>query len=191
MENVEIARVLKEIDQIRQELDGMIVLKGVELDILPDGSLDLPDEVLMEFDIILVSVHSKLDMPKAQMTQRVLKALSHPAVDILAHPTGRQLNKRKPSEIDLEDVFQAAKEYDVAVELDAQPQRLELNDMHLHRARELRVKIVIDSDAHSVDQLRFMRYGVDQARRGWLEKSHVVNTMKWSDFQRWLKRRRA
>jgi DNA polymerase (family 10) len=182
-------RQWKEIDQVRQQLDGIRILKGVELDILPDGSLDLADEALEDFDIVLASVHSKLDMPKAQMTKRVLKALSHPAVDILAHPTGRQLNKREPSKIDLEDVFQAAKEHDVAVELDAQPQRLDLNDVHLHRARELGVTLVIDSDAHSVDQLRFMRYGVDQARRGWLEKSHVLNTLTWSDFQQWLKRR--
>jgi DNA polymerase (family 10) len=162
----------------------------VELDILPDGSLDLPEEALEGFDIVLVSVHSKLDMPKARMTKRVLKALSYPAVDILAHPTGRLLNKRQPVAIDLEDVFHAAKERDVALEIDAQPQRLDLNDVHVHRARELGVKIAIDSDAHSVDQLRFMRYGVDQARRGWLEKRHVVNTMQWPDFQRWLRRRR-
>jgi DNA polymerase (family X) len=184
-------RQWQEIDKVRQQLDGIIVLKGVELDILPDGSLDLPDGVLDGFEIVLVSVHSKLDMPKARMTKRVLKALSHPAVDILAHPTGRLLNKRQPVEIDLEDVFHAAKERDVALEIDAQPQRLDLNDVHVYRARELGVKIVINSDAHSVDQLRFMRYGVDQARRGWLEKRHVVNTMPWPDFQRWLRRRRS
>jgi DNA polymerase (family 10) len=181
----------KEIEKVRHQLHGIIVLKGIELDILPDGSLDLPDEALQGFDIVLVSVHSRLDMPKAQMTKRVLKALSHPAVDILAHPTGRQLNKRQPVDIDLEDVFQAAKAHDVAVEVDAQPQRLDLNDVHVHRACELGVKIVIDSDAHSIDHLRFMRYGIDQARRGWIEKAHVLNTLKWPDFQRWLKRKRS
>jgi DNA polymerase (family X) len=178
-----------EIEKVRQQLHDIIVLKGVELDILPDGSLDLPDEVLEDFDIVLVSIHSKLDMPKAPMTKRVLKALSHPAVDILAHPTGRQLNKRQPVDIDLEQVFHAAKEHDVAVEVDAQPQRLDLNDVHVHRACELGVKIVIDSDAHSVEHLRFMRYGVDQARRGWIEKAHVLNTLKWSDLHRWLRRK--
>jgi DNA polymerase (family 10) len=180
-----------EIEEIRQRLDGIVLLKGVELDILPDGSLDLPDKVLEHFDIVLVSVHSKLDMPKAQMTKRVLKALSHPAVDILAHPTGRQMHRREPVDIDLEAVFHAAKEHDVALEIDAQPQRLDLNDVHVLRARELGVPIVIDSDAHSVDHLRFMGYGVDQARRGWLEKAHVLNTLNWSDFERWLKRRHA
>jgi DNA polymerase (family 10) len=181
----------EEIEEVRQRLDGIVLLKGVELDILPDGSLDLPDEVLEQFDIVLIAVHSRLDMPKARMTGRVLKALSHPAVDILAHPTGRQLQKRAPIDVDLEEVFQAAKEHDVALELDAQPQRLDLNDVHLHRARELGVKIAIDTDAHSVDHLRFMQYGIDQARRGWLGKEHVVNTLTWPQFRRWLGRRRT
>jgi DNA polymerase (family X) len=185
------AKQWKEIAQVRQRLNGFALLAGVELDILPDGSLDLPDEVLEHFDIVVASVHSQLAMPKAPMTQRVLKALSHPAVDILAHPTGRLLHKRAPAEIDLEDVFHAAKEYGVALELDAQPSRLDLNDVHVHRARELGVPIVIDSDAHSVEQLRFMQHGIDQARRGWLEPGHVVNTMSWARLQKWLQRRRA
>jgi DNA polymerase (family 10) len=181
----------EEIEAIRQRLDGIVLLKGVELDILPDGSLDLPDDVLERFDIVLIAVHSQLDMPKARMTKRVLQALAHPAVDILAHPTGRQLRKRAPVDLDLEAVLHAAKEHDVALELDAQPERLDLNDVHLYRARELGVKIAIDSDAHSVEHLRFMRYGIDQARRGWLEKGHVVNTLPWPQFRRWLGRRRA
>jgi DNA polymerase (family X) len=181
----------EEIEEVRQRLDGIVLLKGVELDILPDGSLDLPDEVLEQFDIVLIAVHSRLDMPKARMTKRVLKALSHPAVHILAHPTGRQIQKRAPIDIDLEAVFQAAKEHDVALELDAQPQRLDLNDVHLHRARELGVKIAIDTDAHSVDHLRFMQYGIDQARRGWLEQEHIMNTLTWPQFHQWLGRRRA
>jgi DNA polymerase (family X) len=181
----------EEIEEVRQRLDGIVLLKGVELDILPDGSLDLPDEVLEQFDIVLIAVHSRLDMPKARMTKRVLKALSHPAVHILAHPTGRQIQKRAPIDIDLEAVFQAAKEHDITLELDAQPQRLDLNDVHLHRARELGVKIAIDTDAHSVDHLRFMQYGIDQARRGWLEKEHIMNTLTWPQFRQWLGRRRA
>jgi DNA polymerase (family 10) len=179
----------KEIDALRKRLDGIVLLKGVELDILADGSLDLPDEALEGFDIVLVSVHSRLNMTKAQMTKRILKAIAHPAVDILAHPTCRQLNKREPIEVDLEKVFHAAKEHDIAVELDGHPQRLDLNDVHVHRARELGLKIAIDTDAHSVDQLRFMHYGVDQGRRGWLEKRQVLNTLPWSEFRPWLERR--
>jgi DNA polymerase (family 10) len=180
----------REIDGIRQRLDGIVLLKGVELDILADGSLDLPDDVLERFDIVLVAVHARLNMKKAAMTKRILKAISHPAVDILAHPTSRQINKRAPIDVDLEEVFHAAKEYDVAVELDAQPQRLDLNDVHVHRARELGLKIAIDTDAHSIDHLCYMRYGIDQARRGWLEKQHVVNTMPWAEFRQWLQRQR-
>jgi DNA polymerase (family X) len=181
----------EEIDKVRQRLDGIVLLASVELDILPDGSLDLPDEVLERFDIVMASVHSQMSMKKAAMTKRILKALSHPTVDILAHPTGRQLQKREPYEVDLEEVFQAAKERDVALELNAQPQRLDLNDIYVHRARELGVRIVIDTDAHSVEHLRFMRYGIDQARRGWIERRHVLNTMSWAQFQKWLKRRRS
>jgi DNA polymerase (family 10) len=181
----------EEIAWVRQRLNGFVLLAGVELDILPDGTLDLSDDVLEHFDIVVIAVHSRLNMPKAQMTQRVLKALSHPAVDILAHPTGRQLHTRAPAELDLEDVFHAAREYDVALELDAQPQRLDLNDVHVQRARELGVKLVIDSDAHSIEHLRFMRYGIDQARRGWLEREQVVNTMSWTQLQQWLQRRHS
>ena len=181
----------EEIARVRQGLNDFVLLAGVELDILPDGSLNLPDEVLAHFDIVLVSVHSRLNMTKAQMTRRVLKALSHPAVDILAHPTGRQLHKRALVELDLEDVFHAAREHNVALELDAQPQRLDLSDVHGHRARELGVPMVIDSDAHSIEPLRFMQYGIDQARRGWLERGQVLNTLRWAQFQQWLQRRRT
>ncbi|MCL6645439.1 MAG: PHP domain-containing protein, partial [Dehalococcoidia bacterium] len=179
----------KEIDKIRQRLDGITLLAGVEVDILPDGSLDLPDEVLAAFDVVVASVHSQLRMPQREMTERILRAIAHPAVDILAHPTARLINKRAPIAVDLEAVLQAAREHDVAVELNAQPDRLDLSDVHVHRARELGVRVAINSDAHSTEDLRFMLYGVDQARRGWLEKRHVVNTMTWQQFRTWLRRR--
>ena len=128
-------------------------------------------------------------MNHSDMTNRVLKALAHPAVDILAHPTGRLINEREPFAIDLEQIFRAAKEHDVAVELNAQPDRLDLNDVHLLRAREIGVKIAINTDAHSSEQLRLMNYGIDQARRGWLEKRHVINTMSRGRLEIWLKQR--
>ncbi len=180
-----------EIEKVRRQIQGIHILAGVELDILADGSLDLPDAFLDGFDIVIASVHSNLNLNKRQMTRRIVKALSHPAVDILGHPTGRQINKREPYALDLEQVFQAAKKHGVALELNAQPERLDLNDVHVHRARELGVKIAIGTDAHSADSLRFMSYGIDQARRGWLEKRHVLNTMTWKQLQTWLKRRRS
>ena len=124
------------------------------------------------------------------MTNRVLKALAHPAVDILAHPTGRLINARDAFAIDLEQIFHAAKQYNVAVELNAQPDRLDLNDVHLIRAREIGVKVAINTDAHSAEQLHFIQYGIDQARRGWLGKLHVLNTMTRPQLDIWLKQRR-
>lgn len=178
----------QEIEKVRQRVKGITLLRGMEVDILPDGSLDLPDEILQALDIVLVSVHSQLQMPAPQMTQRLLKALAHPAVDVLAHPTARLINKRAPITVDLEAVFQAAKEHEVALEVNAQPDRLDLSDIHVQHARELGVKLIINSDAHSVEGLRMMRYGVDQARRGWLEKTQVVNTLPWPQFHQWLQR---
>ena len=142
---------------------GITVFAGCEVDILPDGSLDLPDNLLEQLDVVVAAVHAKMDMTKRQseMTKRILRALTHPAVTILAHPTGRLINHREPFAIDLEEIFHAAKEYDVAVELNAQPDRLDLNDLHLFRAREIGVKIAINTDAHNTEQLHFMRYGID------------------------------
>jgi len=167
------------------------VLAGVELDILADGSLDLPDKTLGGFDIIITTIHSNLNMTKQQMTKRILRALAHPAVDILAHPTGRQINRREPYSVDMEQVFTAAKDYGVALELNAQPERLDLNDANVRWARELGIKIAIGTDAHSTGNLSYMRYGVDQGRRGWLEKRHVLNTMTWRQLREWLNRSRS
>ncbi|HWP22826.1 MAG TPA: DNA polymerase/3'-5' exonuclease PolX [Candidatus Binatia bacterium] len=183
-------RQLDEIEQARAKVRGLALFAGCEVDILPDGALDLPDDLLDRLDVVVAAVHSKMDMSQNDMTARVLKALAHPAVDILAHPTGRLINEREPYAIDLEQVFRAAKQYDIAVELNAQPARLDLNDLHVFRAREIGVKIAINTDAHDTEQLRFIRYGVDQARRGWLEKRHVLNAMTRSAFEAWLKRRR-
>jgi DNA polymerase (family 10) len=179
-----------EIARVRQRLDGYVVLAGVELDVLLDGSLDLPDDVLERFDIVVAAVHSRLDMTTRQMTRRILKALAHPAVKILTLSVRRQLRQRKPMAVDLDTVFHAAREHDVALELKTQPQQLGLNDVHISRARELGVRIVINTAAQSIDQLRFMQYGIDQARRCWLEREHVLNVMSWMQLQQWLKRRR-
>jgi len=179
-----------EIEQARARVRGITVFTGCEVDILPDGSLDLPDNLLEQIDVVVAAVHSKMDMNQSDMTKRVLKALAHRAVAILAHPTGRLINERDPFAIDLEQIFQAAKEHNVAVELNAQPDRLDLNDLHLFRAREIGVQIAINTDAHNTEQLRFIKYGIDQARRGWLERRHVVNTMTCRQFETWLKQRR-
>jgi DNA polymerase (family 10) len=180
----------EEVKQAREKVPGITLLMGCEVDILADGSLDLPDEILDELDVVVAAVHAKMDMTQSEMTRRVLKGLSHPAVTILAHPTGRLIDQREPCAIDLEEIFHVAKENDVAVELNAQPDRLDLNDVHLLRAREIGVKIAINTDAHNTEQLHFIRYGIDQARRGWLEKSQVLNTLTRPQLEIWLRQRR-
>jgi DNA polymerase (family 10) len=178
-----------EIDEVRERVPDIQILRSAEVDILRDGALDLPDDVLEELDIVVISVHSLMDQDKKTMTDRVLRAMAHPAVDILAHPTGRQLGRREPFELDVEAVLEAAAELSVAVELNANPRRLDLGDVHVHRAKELGVPVVISTDAHSPRELENMRYGVDQARRGWLSSTDVLNTRSAASFRKWLGRR--
>ncbi len=179
----------KEIDALARRTRGITILKGMEVDILADGSLDLPDEFIERLDVVVVAVHSRMGMARAKMTDRIIKGISHPGVHILAHPTGRIINRREPYQVDLDAVFEAAAEHGVAVEIDAQPDRLDLSDVFARRARELGVKLAIDSDAHSTGDLRYMRYGVDQARRAWIEKGDVINTMPLARLRKWLARR--
>jgi len=179
----------EEIARVQEGLDGITIFNSLEVDILRDGSLDMTDEVLETLDLVLVSVHSLMDMDRVQMTDRVIAALRHPQVDILAHPTGRLLARREPFQIEIEEVLQAARDLDVAVEINANPSRLDLNDVHAHRAKELGVKVCISTDAHSVQWLEHMSYGVDQARRAWLNKEDVLNTMGLKQIREWLERR--
>jgi DNA polymerase (family 10) len=178
------------VEEARQSVDGIHLFRSLEVDILKDGSLDMPDDVLAGLDLVLVSVHSFMNMPLVEMTDRVIRALEHPLVDILAHPTGRILNRREPFALDVEAVLQAATSLDVAVELNAHPSRLDLHDRHLRRAKELGVKVAVNTDAHSIQDLDLMRYGVDQACRGWLEAGDVLNAMSLEDLQVWAGRKR-
>ena len=180
-----------EIARVQEGLDGITIFKGLEVDILRDGSLDMTDEVLETLDLVLVSVHSLMEMDRVLMTDRVIKAIQHPQVDILAHPTGRLLGRREPFQLEMEEVLQAARDLDVAVEINANPNRLDLNDVHAHRAKELGVKVCVSTDAHSVQRLDHMSYGVDQAQRAWLNKGDVLNTMTQPQFREWLERREA
>ena len=178
-----------EIDRVQEGLDGITIFKSLEVDILRDGSLDMTDEVLEALDAVIISVHSLMDMDRATMTDRVIRAMQHPSVDIVGHPTGRLLGRREPFELDVEAVLQAASELDVAVEINANPNRLDLNDVHARRAKELGVKVVISTDAHSVQRLDHISYGVDQARRGWLDREDVLNTMTVDQLRDWMGRR--
>ncbi len=179
----------EEVERVRAEVEGIFLFRSLEIDILKDGSLDMPDEILSELDLVLVSVHSFMNLGRSEMTDRVIRALEHPEVDILAHPTGRILNRREPFEMDVEAVLQAAAALDVAVELNAHPHRLDLNESHVRRAKELAVRVAIDTDAHSVGDLNYMSYGVDQARRGWLEPEDVLNALSLEEFRSWMMRK--
>jgi DNA polymerase (family 10) len=185
-------RQWKEIAGVRRKLgDRLRLLRGLEVDILRDGRLDLPDSHLRQLDVVVVAVHSHFGLSRAAQTERVIKAIAHPGVHILAHPTGRILNEREPIELDVEAVLAAAAAHGVAVELNAQPDRLDLSDVYVRRAKELGARVVVNSDAHWAGTLGFMRCGVDQARRGWLEAGDLLNTLPLAQLEAWLARRRA
>lgn len=179
----------KEIDEVRARHPEIRILRSMEVDILGDGSLDLEDEMLAGLDLVLVSLHSRLDLPLAQQTERVLRALEHRQVNIFCHPTARLINRRKPAELDLEVILRRAAELGVALELNCSPHRLDLKDTHLRLARELGCKIVIDTDSHRTRELDLMRYGVDQARRAGLSPGDVLNTRPFADFRAAMERR--
>jgi DNA polymerase (family 10) len=166
----------KRIETLNRGLRKLTVLRGVEVDIHPDGTLDLDDRVLEGFDLVLASVHGAFTLSREAQTKRIMRAIAHPWVDILAHPTARQIGRRAPIDFDLDAVLTAAVETGVWIEVNAQPERLDLDDSACRRAVDLGVVLVVNSDAHSAAELGFMRWGVDQARRGWAEGTRVANT---------------
>ena len=172
------------IDTLNQRLKGFTVLKGVEVDILEKGGLDLPDDVLQEADWVVASVHYGQNQPREQITQRILEAVANPHVSAIAHPTGRLINRRKPYEVDLDAVFKAARQHGKLMELNANPMRLDLDDIACAAAKEHGVPIVISTDAHSTDGLDALRYGILQARRAGLTKTDVANTRTWPQMQK-------
>jgi DNA polymerase (family 10) len=180
----------RRIDALNSRLKRLTILRGAEVDIHDDGTLDLDDRTLAGFDLVLVSVHSAFALTRAAQTKRLLRAIAHPSVDIMAHPTSRLIGRRAPIDFDLDQVLRAATDAGIWVEVNAQPERLDLDDAACRRAMALGVTLVISTDAHSADELRFMRWGVDQARRGWVDKAHVANTKPLARLVRSLRRAR-
>jgi len=179
------------IRQVEQRMDGFWLLAGIEVDILKDGRLDLDDEVLAQLDVVVASVHSYMNLEPAAMTDRILRAFENPNLMILAHPTGRLLLRRDPFLFDIERVLDDAARRGIAVECNAYPDRLDLKDVHLRMAKERGVKVVISTDSHSTTHLPFMKYGVLIARRAWLEKRDVLNTLPAEELFKMLHRRRT
>jgi DNA polymerase (family 10) len=182
---------VNEIEAVRREVPGIEVLHGLEVDILADGSLDLGDDALELLDWVIISLHSSLSQPRDVITRRVLRALDHPAVCVMGHPSGRKIGEREPANLDWERVFRRAAERGVAMEINAQPDRVDLSDVNARLAHSLGVRFLIDTDAHSTKSLEFMRYGVFQARRAGLEKDDVLNTLPFEKLDAWRRRQKG
>jgi len=183
-------RALEHIKRIRaakEKVDGIRIFAGIEVDILADGSLDLSDSVLAEMDIVIASVHSHFNQDRAQMTSRFLKAIENPNVSLIGHPTGRILLRRDAYQLDMDAILKAAAQHKVAMELNSYPDRLDLNDFHLRLAKRYGVKIVINTDSHHTSHMEKIRYGVLQARRAWLTKDDVLNTLPAQKFAKAIK----
>jgi DNA polymerase (family 10) len=173
---------IKKIHAAHERVPGIRLLAGIEVDILKNGTLDLEDEVLAQLDVVVASVHSYMNLESAEMTERLLAAIENPYTQIIAHPTGRLVLRRDPFHYDMEKILDAAKEHGVAMECNAYPDRLDLKDVHLRMAKERGVKIVISTDSHTTTNLKYMKYGVETARRGWIEKKEVINTLPLEHF---------
>ncbi len=181
----------RKIRAVQKKFKDITVLASAECDILPDGSMDYPDAVLAELDLVVAAVHGRFKQRKSEMTRRICTALRNPYVNVLAHPTGRLLGERGPYDVDLDQVFSTAAQHGKAIEINSHPQRLDLNDVNARRARELGVSIAISTDAHVLDQLETIQLGVATARRAWIEKSEVVNTWPAKKLIAWVESARA
>jgi DNA polymerase (family 10) len=188
----DIDRQRAEIDAANVELDGKLtVLHGIEVEIKADGTLDYDDDALAKFDLVQISLHTSLRQPREQITERLLRAMRNPFADIVGHPRGRLLPNREPADLDMDAIFAAALEYDTALEINANPLRLDLDDVHARRAVELGVKLTISTDAHHPDGLELMHYGIATARRGWVTADQVINTWPLEKVLKWIAQRRG
>jgi DNA polymerase (family 10) len=183
-----LSRQIREVERLNEKMKGFTILTGIEVDILKDGRLDLPDSILSRLDVVVASVHSFFNLPREAQTDRVVRAMENRNVSILGHPTGRLLGLREPYDIDMDRVIAAAREMGCFLEINAEPDRLDLNDLHAHAAKAAGVKLAISTDAHSVNAFDYIRFGVDQARRGWLTADDVLNTRSLSELRKLLKR---
>ncbi len=186
LDPVRLLRQIGEIDRLNATFSGITILKGIEVDILEDGKLDLPDDVLSRLDLVVGAVHSRFNLSKQKQTERIMKAMAHPHFSILAHPSGRLIGRRDPYEVDMSRIIRKARERRCFLEVNAHPERLDLTDIHCRMAKEEGVMLAINTDAHSRADLENRRYGIAQARRGWLQKSDVLNTRSYAELKQLL-----
>jgi len=178
---------IEEIGKANEKIKGISILKSIEVDILESGALALPNSVLKELDLVVAAVHDRFNLSRKEQTERILKALENPYVKILAHPTGRLIGEREPYKVNMKQLFKSVKETGCFLEINAQPKRLDLKDIYIQRAKEAGVRFVISTDAHNAASLAYMKYGVYQARRGWLEKKDILNTLSLKALKKSLK----
>jgi len=185
----QLAQQRKEIDKLNFQFSifNFQILQGCEANILKDGSIDIKDEALKKLDYAIAGVHSNFKMEKSKMTERIIKAMKNPYIKIISHPTGRILKKRDEYQIDIDKILRAARETKTILEVNAYPERLDLNDINIKRAIEFGIKLIINTDSHHEDQLRYMEFGIAQARRGWAEKKDIINTRSLKDLQKFLR----
>jgi DNA polymerase (family 10) len=176
---------IEEIDRLNEKLKNLQILKGTEVDILADGKLDLPEKILEKLDFAVAAIHSGFKQDKAKMTKRIVRALENPYIHILAHPSGRLLGAREPYEVEIEELMETVKKYGKALEINAYFERLDLNDIHCRKAKEMGIRIGIGTDAHHLDQMWMISLGVAVARRGWLEAKDVLNTLSLKEILKW------
>lgn len=189
LDEIRLGKQLEEIDRLNESLKNFRILKSAEVDILKNGSLDLADDILKELDIVICAIHYDLNLPRSRQTLRVLRAMDNRYFNIFAHPTGRLIPDREPYEIDLEKVMDQAVKNNCFMEVNAQPDRLDLPSNYCKMAKDMGLKIAISTDAHSISDFDLMKYGIAQARRGWLEKNDVINSRNWRDLKKLLKRK--
>jgi DNA polymerase (family X) len=189
LDSKRLTKQIREIERLNGKLKGITLLKSIEVDILKDGSLDLPDDVLKELDFTVCAVHYDTKLPRDKQTERIIRAMDNPFFSILAHPTGRLINEREPFDMDLEKVMEAALERGCFLEVNAHPDRLDLSDGNCKLAKEMGLKLAISTDTHRITDLDYMRFGVNQARRGWLEPEDVINTRSLDELKRLFRKK--
>ncbi len=187
LDEKKILKQMAEVDKIQKQINGIKILKGSEVNILKDGKMDIDDEVLAKLDVVGGAVHSHFNLSEKEQTQRIIKAMENPNVDIIFHPTGRVIRKRDAYKVDMDELIKAAKRTKTVLEIDAYPDRLDLKDEYIRKAVEAGVQLSIDSDAHNLLHFEFLEFGIAQARRGWAEAKDIINTRKWEEMLKLLK----
>ena len=177
-----------EIDALNKKLNKIKIIKGIEVDILEDGSLDLPDTILKELDLVIGAIHYNLNLTQKKQTSRIMKAMENPYFNILAHPTGRMINRRSGIDINMEEIMEGAADSGCFLEINSNPDRIDLSEKDIRKALDAGVKLAISTDAHSTGNFDYIKYGVAQARRGWMDKSNIINTRSWPALKKLLKR---